>query len=335
MNFLKRIFIFIFTVTYLMIVGSSLITAQPPSNFTIYLPYIEPAYIPPETLDIIYSGENNGNLDLFLIRADGTDLRQVTDHSSNEIEPAASYDGNRFIFVSDRHGNNEIFSLDRNTQAVVQRTDHPADDRSPKYSPNGEHISFISNRDSMTNTYHLYVANDDGSNPIRVSDSVTTSVSSGYGWSPDSTRLAFAESYNSTYIYVVNRDGTDPYVISPDLSMYASPRVNHVQWTGTGEQLLVAGFCQPIVPSTPCRFAMKIAADGSSNQGQHIQSCGIFITAFNHPYHICPESTSVSGESFGYFSIWNSRTNSRTLEYGGNFTYKYFDPVWVELFENE
>ena len=50
-------------------------------------------------------------LDFFLSRADGTDIRQLTNDRANDKNPTWSVDGSQIVFMSNRDGKNQIWSI--------------------------------------------------------------------------------------------------------------------------------------------------------------------------------------------------------------------------------
>ena len=60
--------------------------------------------------------------DIFIIHADGTDMRQLTDDVFKDREPRWSPDGKRIAFTSDRSGGSEIWAINRDGSGLQQLT---------------------------------------------------------------------------------------------------------------------------------------------------------------------------------------------------------------------
>ena len=61
---------------------------------------------------IVYASRASGNLDLWIVDADGTGQKQLTADAGNNSRPSISADGRYVVFVSDRTGSNHIWRAD-------------------------------------------------------------------------------------------------------------------------------------------------------------------------------------------------------------------------------
>jgi Tol biopolymer transport system component len=84
------------------------------------------------------------NGDLYLVRADGSDLRQLTEGSAVDQEPAFSPDGTQLAFTSTESGSLQIHLLNiaSGKRTQLTRLSAPADE--PSWSADGKHIVFHS-----------------------------------------------------------------------------------------------------------------------------------------------------------------------------------------------
>ena len=107
-------------------------------------------------------------IDLFVMNADGSNTRRLTEQQGVNQDPDWSPDGRTLVFDSTRDGGNfEIYTMELDTSRVRRLTDHPAADARPAFSPDGQHIVFHSNRDD-SGPSDLYVMDRDGSNLRRL-----------------------------------------------------------------------------------------------------------------------------------------------------------------------
>jgi Tol biopolymer transport system component len=97
---------------------------------------------------IAFVRKTNGNFEIFTIRPDGTDLRQLTNTPGNEAHVAWSPDGKRMVFASTRMGfkdeaplsrgpqpYGEIFVMNSDGTHLEQLTDNQWEDGGPSWAP--------------------------------------------------------------------------------------------------------------------------------------------------------------------------------------------------------
>lgn len=114
------------------------------------------------------SWQEGDPIDLFVMNADGSNTRRLTEQQGGNQDPDWSPDGRMLVFDSTRDGGNfEIYTMELDTGRVRRLTDHPAADARPAFSPDGQHIVFHSNRGDNGQS-DLYVMDRDGSNLRRL-----------------------------------------------------------------------------------------------------------------------------------------------------------------------
>ena len=154
---------------------------------------------------IAFESTRNGNSDIYVINADGSDLRQLTSHPEWDHAPAWSPDGQRIAFHSLRDGNWEIYVMNADGSGVTRLTNQLERDWLPSWSPDGKQIAFESHRDGNGN---VYVMNADGTNVRRLTDH---SDWDGWPtWSQHGWQIAFFSDRGANGdIYVMASDGTN------------------------------------------------------------------------------------------------------------------------------
>lgn len=158
-----------------------------------------------------WSIDEDGNGDVFVMNADGTDRLQLTYDASFDREPAVSPDGSRILFVTNRDGNSEIYVMNANGSGLVNLTQHPEIDNRPRWSPDGTRIAFSSTR---TGVFAIFVMNADGSDPVNLTGSSGGTAAT---WSPDGTRIAFTANRTGDFeIWSMNADGSNPVNLTND-----------------------------------------------------------------------------------------------------------------------
>jgi len=88
------------------------------------------------------AGENKGQTDLWLVGSDGTNLRRLTSHSSNDSNPCWAPDCKSVYFLSSRSDSSQVWRIRIDGGEAEQITDEPLDVANLVVSPDGEHIAF-------------------------------------------------------------------------------------------------------------------------------------------------------------------------------------------------
>ena len=66
----------------------------------------------PDGSKILFAANHDGDLEIYVVNADGTDQRQLTENSKQDFFPSWSPDGETIVFSSDRTGAVELYLMD-------------------------------------------------------------------------------------------------------------------------------------------------------------------------------------------------------------------------------
>ncbi|MEX2178133.1 MAG: hypothetical protein WD801_05455 [Gemmatimonadaceae bacterium] len=167
--------------------------------------------VSPDGSRIAFTSPRDGNPDVFIVNADGSDLRNLTQHPGTDVYPAFSPDGTRIAFMSSRDGTSDIFVMNADGSAPVNLTRSAGFENEPHWC--GNRIAYT--RSDAQGQADIYTMNADGSDVRRIThDNVITNTAR---WSPDCTRIAFASiraagpngnPRNDLDLYAINADGT-------------------------------------------------------------------------------------------------------------------------------
>ncbi|MBW8012695.1 MAG: hypothetical protein FVQ83_15875 [Chloroflexi bacterium] len=87
---------------------------------------------------IAFSSIRDGNFEIYMMNANGSDVRRLTDDLANDFSSTWSLDGEQIAFTSDRDGNLEIYVMNASGGDVSRLTNNSADDMSPGWSSDGQ-----------------------------------------------------------------------------------------------------------------------------------------------------------------------------------------------------
>jgi Tol biopolymer transport system component len=157
---------------------------------------------------VAFSADQNGDVNLFAVNADGSNLQQITAEPGQDQQPSWSPDGSRIVFATNRDGQFEIYVINADGSNPVRLTNNGVDDLQPAWSPDGGRIAFATNQ-GENNDREVFVMGADGSNPTRLT--TTPGVDTQPTWSRDGTQIFFvSEREIDREIYAMGADGSNP-----------------------------------------------------------------------------------------------------------------------------
>ena len=157
---------------------------------------------------IVFHSDRDGDNEVYTMRLDGTDVRQLTFNNENETNASWSPDGTKIAFRSDREaGEPEIYIMNADGSNQTRVTDGTiANDTWPAWSYDGTKLLFSSNR---SGNYEIYTINLNGTGLTNLTNHVSSDLDS--AWSPDGTKIVFRTArIGGSETHIMNADGTNP-----------------------------------------------------------------------------------------------------------------------------
>jgi len=186
---------------------------------------------------IAFTSERTGKPQVFVMREDGSGVRQVTDLADGACQPDWSPDGTRLAFTSlckgnlQRYENASIYLVNLDGSGVTPISLAPGGDFDPAWSPDGKRIAFTSLQDGLAP--HIFVMDVDGTNRVRLSAEGGREYQP--RWSADGTRLIYltVPSTGDSTVFEMVADGTEKQQYSRGQGANSSP-----DWSRDGRLIL-------------------------------------------------------------------------------------------------
>lgn len=185
---------------------------------------------PPSLTFDLLRGSHRG---IYRAKIDGTDSLRLTADTADDRQPTSG--GGMIVFVSNRDGNGELYAMPATGGAATRLTFTPANEAYPALSPDGTRLAYTRDDGGLT---RLWIANADGSGPVRVTDSLDFggAVDVTPTWAPGSDRVAFVSTTTgSARLYLLTLSGMTIVPLLADTAPDVEP-----SWSPDGNRLAFA-----------------------------------------------------------------------------------------------
>ena len=194
-----------------------------------------------------------GREQLFTMRPDGTDVRQLTgDEGQGEnASPCWSPDGSRLCFASRRDGHSSLYLVNADGSGEERlTTDDGVDDDFPDWSPDGKTIAF--SRGNKVGADLVYLLDLPSRTQRKLTDHGL--LDSSPSWSPDGRWIVFRRAFGyPPGLYVIAAEGGEVRFLTPGFHPTWSPRGDCIAHSHGGVLWLsrVDETGKPVAPAEP------------------------------------------------------------------------------------
>jgi Tol biopolymer transport system component len=183
---------------------------------------------------IVFASDRTGSYDLWLMRADGSDSRQLTGAPSDETHPAWSSDGTRLAFRMSKSRNepSDLYVMNADGTATQQLTDtNDSCESSPSWSPDDRQIMYTVS-DCGSDEEFIFLMDSDGADRQQLVEEPV----SWPDWSPDGGRIVYTTAgttWDETRLVVSDTDGSNRTVLDTGVGFAAY----EATWSPDGRQI--------------------------------------------------------------------------------------------------
>jgi Tol biopolymer transport system component len=220
--------------------------------------------------DRVTATNPEGDLEIFVMNADGSHLRQITFSDFDDENPAWSPDGKTIVFQRDfdpvqGQVDYDLLTMKADGSHEQNLTNSPGiDDIDPNWAPNGRRIAFSNDRNGDFEVYTMR-PNGSGERQLTLNDGP---IDEGPNWSPDGRMITFDSDRDATAetpfqfeIYKMRADGDDQTRLTfHDFSDFWPA------WSPNGRQIVFTSFRAELVPENDEIFTMRPDGSGQMNR---------------------------------------------------------------------
>ena len=134
----------------------------------------------PTTSKIVFTSRRDGNFEIYSMKPDGSDQKNLTQHRAKDSAPVWSPTGEQILFVSDRGGVEDLYLMDADGTNVRQVFKKLIGREFPTWSPDGKALAY-----QRFHTFSIYTASIDGKSETKVANGLWPV------WSPNGSEIAF------------------------------------------------------------------------------------------------------------------------------------------------
>jgi TolB protein len=159
----------------------------------------------PDGSKLAFMSNRDGNMEIYIVNRDGTNLRRVTNHPAADATPTWSPTGTQLAFTSDRSGREQVYIVNIDGTGLDRISTEGKADRAT-WSP--APLNEIAYAAQSGGGYDIKIFSFATRESRTITDSIGTNESPAFA--PNGRHLAFwSDRSGKPQIYTIARDGTD------------------------------------------------------------------------------------------------------------------------------
>jgi TolB protein len=208
----------------------------------------------PDGSRVVFQSNRSGVFQIYSMKTDGSDVRQLTDMPNDSYGPSYAPDGKLIAFAHGSGGKSDIYIMASDGSAARQLTTDGLDNSHPHWSPDGRRILFNSSRTTPTEDRADRAKEQDDifsvaldRTDLRQHTRCRTVCTYAF-FSPDMKRIAYrkvtntpglnwdlSESMRNSEVAVANADGSDERILTNNAAFDGWPA-----WSPDGKYIAFA-----------------------------------------------------------------------------------------------
>lgn len=209
---------------------------------------------------IVFASDVDGDLEIFKMRADGTNIKQLTFNDSDDYDPKWSPNGRRIVFTHESKKRwSGVYLMSRRGTNITRFADGPYYEDDAEWSPDGKWIAFEGNNGGDGSD--VIARRVDGTKGLIVAAQESNSSNGEPTWSPDGTEIALVESYDGYDVFI---HSFPSYDTGRRVTTNWELEETNIDWSPDGESLLISrAFYESRPDASPSHIYVVDPDDGS------------------------------------------------------------------------
>lgn len=182
--------------------------AEPEALATAKEGNFEPS-VSPDGARVAFVSSREGDPEIYVMRADGTEVQRLTIFHKEDWAPRWSPDGKWIAFLSSREGRDRVFVVrpDGTRTRAISGSAATGDERELAWSPDSRKLAFAGRLPSGETRIWVAPVDDEDAEPVALTDGKHRDDQP--AWSPDGKYLVFvSERGDNTDLYLMRADGS-------------------------------------------------------------------------------------------------------------------------------